>query len=90
MIGWNHLPARDVVSMTRAGDKAHMSNDPIRIVAALIVDRGQVLLVRKAGTSAFMQPGGKLEPGELSLAALQRELQEELGCGFDQTAAEYL
>ena len=51
------------------------------IVAALIRDaKGRVLLVRKAGTRAFMQPGGKREAGEDDLAALDRELSEELGC----------
>ena len=37
-------------------------NDPtISVVAALIRDGdGRVLLVRKRGTAAFMQPGGKL------------------------------
>ena len=54
---------------------------PIRIVAALIRDtKGRVLLVRKRGTAAFMQPGGKREPGEDDATALARELDEELGC----------
>src|ERR1700733_9741212 len=53
----------------------------IRIVAALIRDEvGRVLLVRKRGTSAFMQPGGKRDPGEDDAAALAREVAEELGC----------
>ena len=53
----------------------------IEVVAAVIHDaRGQVLLVRKRGTAAFMQPGGKREPGEDDLDALGRELSEELGC----------
>jgi 8-oxo-dGTP diphosphatase len=53
----------------------------IRIVAALIRDRdGRVLLVRKRGTSAFMQPGGKRDAGENDIAALSREIAEELGC----------
>jgi uncharacterized protein (TIGR00730 family) len=53
----------------------------IRIVAALIQDKAnRVLLVRKKGTRAFMQPGGKLLPSEPPLAALDRELREELGC----------
>jgi uncharacterized protein (TIGR00730 family) len=53
----------------------------IRIVAALIQDKAnRVLLVRKKGTRAFMQPGGKLLPSELPLAALDREVREELGC----------
>ena len=55
--------------------------DPIRIVAALIRDEsGRVLLVRKRGTAAFMQPGGKRDPGEDDVTALARELDEELGC----------
>jgi 8-oxo-dGTP diphosphatase len=53
----------------------------IRIVAALIRDgAGRVLLVRKRGTSAFMQPGGKLDAGEDDVTALSREISEELGC----------
>lgn len=53
----------------------------IRIVAALVQDEARrVLLVRKKGTRAFMQPGGKLQDSELHLAALERELAEELGC----------
>jgi len=53
----------------------------IRIVAALVQDdAGRVLLVRKRGTRAFMQPGGKLRDSESHPAALERELKEELGC----------
>jgi 8-oxo-dGTP diphosphatase len=56
----------------------------IRIVAAVIRDdAGRVLLVRKRGTSAFMQPGGKLDDGEDDIAALSREISEELGCVLD-------
>ncbi|MES5813818.1 NUDIX domain-containing protein [Pseudoxanthomonas sp. Soil82] len=52
----------------------------IRTVAAVIVDgQGRVLLVRKHGSSTFIQPGGKREPGEDALATLARELDEELG-----------
>jgi 8-oxo-dGTP diphosphatase len=58
-----------------------MSSRTIRIVAALIRDdAGRVLLVRKHGTSAFMQPGGKLDAGEDDVTALCREISEELGC----------
>jgi len=53
----------------------------IEIVAALIRDEaGRVLLVRKRGTTAFMQPGGKRDSGEDDIAALAREIDEELGC----------
>ena len=55
-------------------------NPPIEIVAAVIRDAsGRYLLVRKHGTAAFMQPGGKREEGEDDLSALARELDEELG-----------
>jgi 8-oxo-dGTP diphosphatase len=53
----------------------------IRIAAALVVrGDGRALLVRKRGTRAFMQPGGKIAPGESATQALARELREELGC----------
>ena len=59
-----------------------MDNGTIKIVAALICDdAGRVLLVRKRGTTAFMQPGGKRDPGEDDTAALSREIAGELGCG---------
>ncbi len=52
----------------------------IRIAAALVLaGNGEALLVRKRGTRAFMQPGGKLEPGEDARSALLRELEEEIG-----------
>ena len=58
-----------------------MSSPVISIVAALIRDgAGRVLLVRKRGTAAFMQPGGKRDAGEDDVAALAREIDEELGC----------
>jgi 8-oxo-dGTP diphosphatase len=58
-----------------------MDGGTIKIVAALICDdAGRVLLVRKRGTVAFMQPGGKRDPGEDDIAALSREIAEELGC----------
>ena len=58
-----------------------MNRPVISIVAALIRDpAGRVLLVRKRGTAAFMQPGGKRDAGEDDVAALAREIDEELGC----------
>lgn len=58
-----------------------MTDKIISIVAALIRDEaGRLLLVRKRGTSAFMQPGGKRDAGESDVAALTREIDEELGC----------
>jgi 8-oxo-dGTP pyrophosphatase MutT (NUDIX family) len=56
----------------------------IHVSAAVIVDdAGQLLVVRKTGTAAFMQPGGKPEPGETASETLSRELAEELGIHVD-------
>ncbi|MNJ52621.1 Phosphatase NudJ [compost metagenome] len=56
----------------------------IRIAAALLLDpQGRTLLVRKRGTQAFMQPGGKIEGDEQAVVALARELFEELGLQID-------
>ncbi|MCA0028197.1 MULTISPECIES: NUDIX domain-containing protein [unclassified Mesorhizobium] len=56
----------------------------IRVAPGVIADAsGRLLLVRKRGTSAFMQPGGKIEPRESPLDALVRELREELGLAVD-------
>jgi 8-oxo-dGTP pyrophosphatase MutT (NUDIX family) len=56
----------------------------IVIAAALVVgDDGDTLLVRKRGTTAFLQPGGKIEPSETAEQALIREMREELGLTVD-------
>jgi 8-oxo-dGTP diphosphatase len=62
----------------------------IRIAAALIEDGDRTLLVRKAGTRWFMQAGGKIEPGESAVAALCRELREEIGLVLPEGAAQPL
>ena len=47
--------------------------------AVITFAAGRVLVVRKHGTSVFMQPGGKPEAGESAAEALSRELHEEVG-----------
>jgi 8-oxo-dGTP diphosphatase len=68
-----------------------MSESVISVVAALIRDEaGRVLLVHKRGTQPFMQPGGKRDGSESDIAALAREVIEELGCCVDQRTARSL
>mgnify|MGYP003602273763 CR=1 FL=1 len=63
----------------------------IRIAAALLIGPdGRTLLVRKRGTQAFMQPGGKIEAYEQPLTALARELEEELALKIDPASATYV
>jgi 8-oxo-dGTP pyrophosphatase MutT (NUDIX family) len=63
----------------------------IHIAAALLIGAdGRTMLVRKRGTQAFMQPGGKIEAGEPPQQALARELSEELGLLIDPQQAQFL
>jgi DNA polymerase-3 subunit epsilon len=63
----------------------------LRVAAGIITDSaGRTLLVRKRGSTAFMQAGGKIERGESALEALTRELREEIGLELDPDVTEYL
>jgi 8-oxo-dGTP pyrophosphatase MutT (NUDIX family) len=53
-------------------------------------EQGRLLTVRKRGTSRFMLPGGKPEPGEDSRAAAVREIGEELGLTIEASELEFL
>ncbi|NTB96549.1 NUDIX domain-containing protein [Agrobacterium tumefaciens] len=57
--------------------------------AVLLNERRQMLVVRKRGTTQFMQPGGKIDPGETPEQALHRELAEEIGLTLPENAARY-
>lgn len=57
---------------------------PVHVVAAVLRDaRGRILLARRTAgrdlAGAWEFPGGKVEPGETAVQALDRELHEELG-----------
>ena len=52
-------------------------------IGLAMIREDRLLVVRKRGTKTFILPGGKPEGHERDLEALQRELQEELGCKVD-------
>lgn len=67
------------------------SRPVIRLALAMLVGSGgRVLLVRKRGTSVYMQPGGKIEHGEEPVVALVRELHEELGIVVSVSSPQYV
>lgn len=72
-------------------DRAEPAPKRIHVAAAIVTDAaGRAIVVRKQGTSGFMQPGGKIERGESAIATLIRELREELGLEVDVDATEFL
>ena len=78
-LSWNGL-----TGLQKEPALGHIAGGGIPLVltlsAVLVRDAdGRILLVRKRGTRKFMQPGGKLEPGETFVQAAVREVHEELG-----------
>ncbi|WP_417307775.1 NUDIX hydrolase [Devosia sp.] len=66
------------------------TGEPIRVAAAAIINgRDEMLLVRKRGSRHFMQPGGKIDAGETPVAALVRELREEIALDLPESALTY-
>lgn len=58
------------------------SSNQAAIAAAVIVDSGRVLMVRrrvKEGSLSWQFPAGQIEPGESGEVAAVRETQEEVG-----------
>jgi len=57
------------------------------VVAALVRRDGRILMSRRRPDQPMPNlwefPGGKVEPGEAPVAALAREVLEELGCEID-------
>lgn len=70
-----------------------MSAHPAIVVSALVVRHPHtraLLMVRKRGTTSFMLPGGKPEPGETAREAILREIHEELGLVLEDGNVEEL
>ena len=59
----------------------------VEVVGAVIVRGGLILSARRGAQSRLPGlwefPGGKIEPGETALQALEREIREELDCEVD-------
>lgn len=63
------------------------SQPPIEVVAVVLrAPDGRLLTVRKRGTTRFMLPGGKPEPGEPAPSAAVREVREEIGLVLPEEA----
>ena len=62
----------------------------IKKSAMAIVNDNKLLVVRKKGSKDYIMPGGKPEGKESAIEALVRELNEEIGCGFDDASLTFL
>ena len=62
----------------------------IRCVCLVIEQDDQLLLVQARHREKYYFPGGKIDPGELHIQALQREIQEELQMTLAETDIEYM
>lgn len=102
--GMRSVGLREGVSLLRAAatiaeaESHHrpcaVTQGELRIAAVCFVRIGaeglEVLAVRKTGTGSYMQPGGKLEPGETARECAEREIAEELSVVVEADAFEPL
>lgn len=89
----NFFVSRDSVSILWSGSwdffitkeffLIHSQQDGVHVVAAVLYRAGEVLIFRRgpgmSGSGHWEFPGGKVESGEEPVAALRREIHEELG-----------
>lgn len=73
--------AEPVKLLTQGGDFTSRRNFPLHVtVGALLVRDGEILLVEHLAYKILLQPGGHLEPSDLTLVdGAVRELAEETG-----------
>lgn len=62
--------------------------DDIYKAAGIIIQDRKLLFARAENMGFFIDPGGKIEPGETAKQALVRELKEELSIDIDEADLE--
>ena len=68
-----------------------MNNEvDIQKAGGVIIRNRQFLVTRSVGKDVFIAPGGKLEPGETMIQALQREIEEEIQITINPATLESL
>jgi 8-oxo-dGTP pyrophosphatase MutT (NUDIX family) len=75
------LLSEPVRLLSQGGDFASRRSFPLHVTAGALLVRGtEILLVEHRAYGIFLQPGGHLEPADVTLAAAaERELAEETG-----------
>lgn len=64
---------------------------PINKIGLAVIRDGRLLVVRNSGTKLFLMPGGRVEPYDANeVAALSREIEEELACALVSQGLRYL
>ena len=63
--------------------------DDIYKSAGIVIQNGKLLFTRAHGMEFFIDPGGKIEPGESPKQALVRELKEEVSITVQETDLEF-
>ena len=58
--------------------------------ALTVIQNNKLLVVRSHHSQFLLMPGGKPEEGESAVAALEREIKEELNCSIDKHTIKFL
>ena len=73
---WSHCDTRHV-------ENAEGHASLVVVAAAIVADRGLLLVSKQAAPDVFFLPGGKPEHGETEAACLSREIAEELDASVE-------